>query len=418
MNTIDNSLVKTALAYGKTVDEVLDVLQKQGILKPEFTICFISSTFNQQQVVSQIKKSLSGHLWGLSSAGEFNGIEEAMTCGGIFLLSVEPLANVLKSNVSYGTIGVDAENSAKAIVQKAFEGLQFDPELLYLGFSGKKPADLLKATPFSLLIAHSQIGTEEKCLKGICEYVGRGVRISGGSGADSLYLERVTETYCYADDKAEKNALSVLSLATTLKNGVGIANAFRPVPGKGAFVTESFGRVVYSLNHRRAADVYMELTASSSWQEAFHAFNSHPLGIVEPVSHYWHIHSPAAIQKDGSMAFFSEIPQGSGVSLLEADSQSRIESTRLAVQRAIADAGYPQKIAAVVLFNCILCHQQSERLKTGRAEIQAVKSLVGENVPLIGASTYGETGYTIAGTVGHHNQTTTVWLLGDEPITR
>ncbi|WP_244232646.1 FIST signal transduction protein [Methylacidiphilum caldifontis] len=413
-----SSFVKIGLSYGKTPSDVLESLARQGIKQPEFTVCFVSSELDQKQCIKEIKQSLKGHLWGLSSAGEFNGIQEEMTCGGIFLLSIEPLGDVLVSNVAIGKIEEKAEKTAKEIVKTAFEGLKFSPELLYLGFSGKKPSEMLKVNPFSLLVAHSRIGTEEECLKGICEPVGRGVRIAGGSGADSLYLERVTETYCYAEEKVEKNALSVLALASTLKNGVGIANAFRPIPGKGAFVTKSSGRVVYSLNNRVAADVYTELTNCSSWQDATKAFNSHPFGIVEPVSGYWHVHSPAVIQKDGSLVFFSEIPQGSGVSLLEADPQSRVESTRRAVQRAIADAGYPEKIAAVVFFNCILCHQQAERLQTGRAEIKAVKELVGENVPLIGASTYGETGYTLSGTVGHHNQTTTVWLLGDEPITR
>lgn len=419
MNISSSAFVKTGLAYGQTPYEVVESLYRQGIRQPEFSICFVSSSLDQKQCVRAIKQSLQGHLWGLSSAGEFNGIQETMTCGGIFLLAVEPLGDVLLSNVAMGKMDDEyPEKSAKEVVDCAFEGLKFNPELLYLGLSGRKPSEMLKATPFSLLIAHSHIGSEEKCLKGVCEFVGRGVRIVGGSGADALYLERVTETYCYAEERAEKNALSVLALASTLKNGVGIANAFQPITGKGAFVTESSGRVVYSLNNKIAADVYTELTQSAGWQEASKAFNSHPFGIVEPVSGYWHVHSPAAIQKDGSIVFFSEIPQGSGVSLLEANPQSRIESVRIAVQRAIADAGYPRKIAALVFFNCILCHQQSERLQTASAEVKAVKELVGETVPLIGASTYGETGYTLSGTVGHHNQTTTVWVLGDEPITR
>jgi hypothetical protein len=53
-------------------------------------------------------------------------------------------------------------------------------------------------------------------------------------------------------------------------------------------------------------------------------------------------------------------------------------------------------------------------------EVQAVQDCLGKltgeerEIPMIGLSTFGETGATITGALGHHNQTVTAWLLGDE----
>lgn len=53
-------------------------------------------------------------------------------------------------------------------------------------------------------------------------------------------------------------------------------------------------------------------------------------------------------------------------------------------------------------------------------EVEAVQDCLQEltgleqEIPMIGLSTFGETGATITGSLGHHNQTITAWVLGDE----
>ncbi|MGD9896969.1 MAG: FIST signal transduction protein [Candidatus Methylacidiphilaceae bacterium] len=410
--------VRATVAYGADLREALEKLQRQGVRNPILTILFASSLLDQDSIAQEVRSVLGGHSWGLSCAGHFNGEQENLSTEGIQLLAIEQRGDVIAPCVVMGSLDEEAEERARRLTWQAFDGADFSPELLYIGFTGKRASEMLRANPFTLLVGHSTVGSEESVLRGISRAVGRGARVVGGTAADRLYLERVTETYAHGNGRADKGALSLLGIATTLKNGVGMANAFRPMGANGAFVTESEGRVIKSLNHRPAADVYAELVGVSTWKEAQESFRNHPMGIIEATANYWQVRSPAAIQEDGSIVFFSEIPEGSGLTLLEADASSRVESVRVAVRRALADAGNPKRVAAVVAFNCILCHQQALCLGSGSEEVRAIREELGAHVAVIGASTYGETGTTVAGTIGHHNQTVTLWLLADEAITQ
>ncbi|VVM05904.1 FIST signal transduction protein [Methylacidimicrobium tartarophylax] len=410
--------VRTTVAYGADVQEALEKLRRQGVQSPTLTLLFAASSLDQGEIAKEIQSVLGGHSWGLSCAGHFNGEQGNLSTEGILLLAIEQRGDVLAPCVVMGKIDGQEEERAQELTRQAFDGADFSPELLYIGFTGKRASQMLQANPFTLLVGHSSVGTEEAVLRGISRAVGRGARVVGGTAADRLYLDRITETYAHGDGVIDKGGLSLLGIATTLKNGVGMANAFRPMDAKGAFVTESEGRVVKTLNHRPAADVYAELIGASSWREAQQRFSSNPMGIIEVTAGYWQVRSPALIQEDGSIVFFSAIPKGSGLTLLEADASSRVESVRLAVRRALADAGSPKRVAAVVVFNCILCHQQALCLGSGTDEVRAIREELGEHVAVVGASTYGETGTTVAGTIGHHNQTITVWLLADEAITQ
>ncbi|VVM06517.1 hypothetical protein MAMC_01112 [Methylacidimicrobium cyclopophantes] len=410
--------VRATGAYGADVGEALEKLQRQGVKTPILTLVFAASSLDQAGIAREIRTALGGHSWGFSCAGHFNGEQGDLSTEGILLLAIEQRGDVLAPCVILGKIDDAPEERARELTRRSFDGVDFSPELLYIGFTGKRASEMLQANPFTLLVAHSSVGTEEAVLRGIAHAVGRGARVVGGTAADRLYLERVTETYAHGDGMTDKGSLSLLGIATTLKNGVGMANAFRPVGAKGAFVTESSGRVVKTLNHRPAVDVYAELVGASSWEEAKSRFSSNPMGLIEVTANYWQVRSPAAILEDGSLIFFSAIPEGSGLTLLEADAQSRVESVRIAVRRAVADAGYPKRVAAVVAFNCILCHQQALSLGSGADEVRAIREELGEQVAVVGASTYGETGTTVAGTIGHHNQTITLWLLADEAISQ
>ncbi len=410
--------VRTAVGYGADVEEALEKLRRAGIRNPTLTLLFASSSLDQERIGREVRSGLGGHSWGFSCAGHFNGEQGDLSTEGILLLAIEQRGDLLAPCVAMGKLDGAVEERAAELTRQAFDGVLFSPELLYIAFAGKSASEMLRANPFTLLVGHSSVGTEEAVLRGISRAVGRGARVVGGTAADRLYLDRVTETFAHGNGESDKGALSLLGIATTLKNGVGMANAFRPVGAKGAFVTESEGRVVKTLDHRPAADVYAELVGASGWEEARERFNSHPMGIIEVTANYWQVRSPAAIREDGSIVFFSAIPVGSGLTLLEADAQSRVESVRLAVRRALADAGNPKRVAAVVAFNCILCHQQALRLGTGADEVRVIREELGEHVAVVGASTYGETGTTVAGTVGHHNQTITLWLLADEVITQ
>jgi hypothetical protein len=107
--------------------------------------------------------------------------------------------------------------------------------------------------------------------------------------------------------------------------------------------------------------------------------------------------------------------EGSYLTLMKTDTNTAIEGLKQTIKNAIKDAGCPKKIGAIVLFNCILRHHLNE--KYGINILDIVKEVVGD-VPTIGFNTYGEQGATLGGSIGHYNQTLTVLVIGDEPISK
>jgi hypothetical protein len=407
--------LRSAVFAGSTPAQILEALHKRNFLPLSLGILFASGSYDQKELIGRLSRELACPLWGFTAAGHFHSSFEDFRTDGLAFLALQSFGDTFSASTRIGFPKNGQE--AGLLARQAFEGCRFGPELLYLAMAGRSAAETLKASPFTLLVGHAEVGSEEEVLAGISQELGRAVRIVGGTAGDTLFLDRVTERYSYGEGKAEKGALSLLAVATTLKNGVGMANAFRPVEGKGAFVTESLGRQVKSLNGRPAVEVYAELVGAPGPKEAESFFKSHPLGIVEVTTGYWQVRSPAGVGPDGSLFFFSQVPQGSGLTLLQTDPEARIQSVRTAVRRALADAGFPRRIAAVVAFNCVLCHQQALSFACTAQELAALRDEVGWEVPVLGASTYGETGTTVSGTVGHHNQTITVWVLSDEAIT-
>lgn len=418
---MDRKRIRAVVAHGKTADDVANQLKASGV-SPQFTIIFADAKADQTELAAKIHDSVGGTTWGMSSAGEITHTTGDIATGTIAVMALEAPQQTISFGTGIAGINGKPEQAGEDATRQAFESLHFKPEYLYLGLLRKSSLEMVAATPYTLLIAHDgHTFAEEATIKGIANVVGRGARVVGGSAAD--HLDRFNEPRVYLNGKSVKDAIAVAAVGTSLKNGTGMANAFRPVLGKGAFVTESVGRVVKTLNGRPAAHVYAELVGAKSLETLGQYFQRSPLGLLDATSGYWQVRSPASANAaDGSMQFFSAMPPGIGVTLLEADAQSRVDSVKLAVQRAWQDAGRPKKVAALVLFNCILCHLHSTTLKCSAAEVNAtqevLKELTGqaEPVPTIGFSTFGETGATTTGTLGHHNQTLTAWLLADELV--
>lgn len=410
--------IRAVVGHGENVDEALAQLQAENV-NASCSIIFADAMKDQETIAERVQRTLGGTTWGMSSAGEMSHKSKDIVSDSVAIMSFEAPQQMICFGAGSSPIGGDAESAGESAAREAISNLDFRPEFLYLGMLRRSAVEMIAATPFTLLVGHDgRTFNEEDTIRGIANVVGRGARVVGGSAADSL--SRFVEPRVYQNGKVLKDELGIVALATSLKNGTGMANCFSPVLDKGTFITDSDGRKVRSFDGRPAAEVYCELVGAKTVEEAKTQFLHHPLGLLDATSGYWQVRSPADIGEDGSMSFFSAVPAGIGLTLLKGDAASRVASVKTAVERAWIDAGRPKRVAAVILFNCILCHLHGKALKCSAMEVQAVqdslKGLTGDvqEVPMIGLSTFGETGATITGALGHHNQTVTAWLLGDE----
>lgn len=410
--------IRVCVGHGETVEEALSQLQTQNV-NAACSIIFADATKDQEAIAKAVHGALGGDTWGMSSAGEMSHKSGDIVTGTVAIMSFEASKQTICFGAGASPANDNGEIVGEAATLEAFSNLDFRPEFLYLGMLQRSAVEMVAATPYTLLVGHDgRSSIEEDTLRGIANVVGRGARIVGGSAADDL--SRFTEPRVYLNGRVLKDELGIMAVATSLKNGTGMANCFSPILDKGAFITESDGRKVKTFDGRPAAEVYCELVKAKNFDEAKEQFLHHPLGLLDTTSGYWQVRSPADIDDDGSMTFFSAVPPGIGLTLLKGDSSSRVNSVKTAVTRAWIDAGRPTRVGAVVLFNCILCHLQAKALDCSSMEVKAVQECLQEltgqdqEIPMIGLSTFGETGSTITGSLGHHNQTVTAWLLGDE----
>jgi hypothetical protein len=420
---IEERRIKVVVGHGKSVEEAISRILASN-LKPVFSVLFADARMDQERIARIVQERLGGTVWGMSSAGEISSEVPGIKTGSVAIMAFQAPQQTISIGTGSAKVKPEpfaAEKAGEEATRQAFSNLKFKPEYLYLGMLRKPAIEMVAATPYTLLVGHDgRTFIEEDTIRGIANVVGRGTRVVGGSAADAL--SRFTEPRTYLNGRAMIDELSIAVVGTTLKNGTGMANAFEPALGKGLFITSSAGRIVKTFNGRPAADAYTELVGAKSKQEAEAVFKHHPLGLLDATSGYWQVRSPAKILEEGAMSFFSAVPPGIGLTMLRATPASRIQSVKTAVLRAWHDAGRPKRVAAVVLFNCILCHLQAEEFNCATAEINAVNEALQvatghpAKIPMIGFSTFGETGATITGTLGHHNQTLTAWLIGDELV--
>ncbi|HID47325.1 MAG TPA: hypothetical protein EYP47_01290 [Methanococcaceae archaeon] len=145
-------------------------------------------------------------------------------------------------------------------------------------------------------------------------------------------------------------------------------------------------------------------------------FSKTPVGVKSSdVYGEYIIKSAAHVNPDGSVTFYSAVPKGSYLTIMDTDRDYIIQSFKKTLLRAIHSAGNPEEIGAVVIFNCILRYLLTER--EGINDLKIIRELIGD-VPVIGFNTYGEQGSTLGGSIGHYNQTSTLLLLGNELISR
>lgn len=250
---------------------------------------------------------------------------------------------------------------------------------------------------------------EEEVMEGIKSVIGTHFPIIGGSAGDDLKLDK-TFQFCNGDVFTDSVVCSIVS--TNLSVGFSSKHGWKPLD-KFALVTKSSERVVKQFNSRDAAEVYAEMLGTTveelrkgtlAWEKGL----THPLGMPDIFGEYWLRHPQKIV--NGAISFFSRVPEGVALRLMEGDKNSLAQAGKRAVEVAFANAGEPKEIVAVMIFNCV-ARRLLLKADGAKEELMGVKEIVG-NTPIIGFYTYGEQGFTKGGPPGHRNQTITMCLIG------
>jgi len=392
----------------KAVEEALE-----GCKNPDLTIVFASSDLDPKEVYREIREKVGdSNIIGGTTAGEFSSVVVKPRRGTVAVMTLK--SPYLKVGVGVGEgISKDPFECGRSAISKAYTSLKDNPTasaVISIAFMKKRSLDLLKMKPFvNIILPDGLAGVEEEFIKGIVSAVGCNQCIVGGSTGDDLKFKR---TYQFGNG-VYTDAGVVATLSSALKIGTGYGHPFYPTE-VGALVTKSKGRVVYELDGRPASEVMKELLGVDKLTSD--VFSKSPVGVKSSdVYGEYIIKSPASINPDGSITFYSAVPKGSYLTIMDTNREHIVESFKRTILNAIHNAGDPEEIGAIIVFNCILRYLLTER--EGVNDLKIIRELVGD-VPVIGFNTYGEQGSTLGGSIGHYNQTSTVLLLGSEIISR
>lgn len=380
--------------------------------KVTFAIVFSSSKYDPQTVYNDISSVLSdANIIGCTTAGEICNLAGKTMSDSLAVLGIG--GKRIKTAVGVGKeLSKKGEEAGIEAATAAYKSLNFDPYTLFVGMMHKTPLDLVKMKTFmNVMIPDGLSAGEENFLRGLMTVTGRHSPIIGGSAGDDLNLQRTWQfgNGVYTD-------AGVLGVITGgIKLGTAIGNGYTPVPGKGAAVTKSKARVVYEFNRRPAAEVLKELLEVD--ELTFEVNAQRPLGFKSvDVSNEYVIRSVSTENPDGSLNFFSEIPQGMYFNVMETNKQLLEQRFRETLQKALADAGNPTNVGAIVVLNCIYKHLANVRCNCN--DFDLIRDELDKDVPVIGFNTYGEQGSTSGGAVGHHNQTSSLLVIGNELVSQ
>jgi len=272
----------------------------------------------------------------------------------------------------------------------------------------------------SLLVLPNGMGGDGvKVIEGLHSALGPEIEIVGGYLGDD---ERFESTFQYHDGKVYKDAIpGLLFSGRGFRTGVGVRSGFASI-GNRFYCTQAEGNVVGQFDEERALDVYKEFLGEELSKKLPGVCLEYPFGLIdEKVSirgkEYFQLRCGLSVDHErGTISLAASIPEGSPITLTTASRGDIINGARLAAEQA-QESLAGAKPEAVLMFSCV-----GRKLVLGRRtqeEVSAVRSVLGEDVPLLGFYTYGEIGPIdkmqgeLAAT-RFHNETVVVWALGSD----
>lgn len=337
---------------------------------PELTLVFASSKYNQQEMLNGVTSIIqSGIVAGASTAGEIsqNGPE---TDHSVVVMCIASDTASFFTGFSDGI----KDNAHKA---------------------GRDAAEALKKSAggaaISLVITLNDAlaGNGSEVIRGAQEVFGPHFPIVGGSAGDDASYK---QTFQYLNGKVSSGSVVLIGVTGTFKYGIGVNHGWIPmgVPMK---VTKSEGAVLHELNGKPAFKIFEEYLGSEASQKLKNKVLaeialSYPLGLKMEGSDEMLLRAPFFVNDAGSITCGGEMPEGSEVRLMIGNKEEAVVAARKAAEHVREDLG--GKAEAILIFSCHVRDKLFGNRKVGKEETDAIKGILGAEVPFAGLYTYAE----------------------------
>lgn len=211
------------------------------------------------------------------------------------------------------------------------------------------------------------------------------VKIAGGLSGGDLHTGN---TYQLTNMQCGTGSLAAALLKGNIRLGVGHAHGWSPV-GSQFRVTRSRGFWLRTLDGRPASETYAQLFGYPARDWAFpplnHLVRLYPLGIDQGDDLI--VRAPLRVEADGSFRMNAYVRDGLDAYLLVSSPGSCREAAQQATRQALLGLESSKPVLALVLVD--IGWQMLLKGQPG-AEIQAIKEILGEKVPILGGYTLGQ----------------------------
>jgi hypothetical protein len=358
------SLQVDAFAAGKEAAEIaLKGLNGQA---PNLVIVFSSIVHDQQKMLEGVRSVTGGApLVGCSTAGEIS--TQGPTKKSVVVMA---LAGV--------TFHLGVAHDIKASPLEAGKNLAKD-------LQGKCPGG-----KFAMMMPDGLAGNGADIVRGMQEILGEKFLIAGGAAGDDFLFK---QTYQYLNDQVLSGSVVGVMVEGDCAFGFGVRHGWKPV-GNPMKVTKSQGAIVYEIDGKPAIHVYEEYFGRSMddmrSEPLARVAITYPLGLRIQGSDEYLIRDPITVGEKGELTCAAEVPEGSEVNLMMGSKEHAIEAAKQAAEQCVREVKEmgAAGVSTAVIFNCIardkVLGQQAQQ------EIDALRTVLGEGVQLIGFYTYGE----------------------------
>ncbi len=243
-------------------------------------------------------------------------------------------------------------------------------------------------------------------VRGLTENLPEGVSVTGGLAGNA---DRFEETYVFWDKPPAQNTVAIVGFyGKHLEVGCGSLGGWDPF-GPERLVTKSSGNVLFELDGRSALELYKKYLGDHSRQLP-------AAGLLFPLSIRTGEGETAIVrtilgvnEKESSMTFAGDIPEGSYSRLMKANFERLIDGAHDAAATSFEAVGGTSPELAI-LISCVgrklVLKQRVEE------EVEATREVLGQQTVLSGFYSYGEISpFTPGAKCALHNQTMTVTTM-------
>lgn len=368
---------------------------------------FSSSEYDTGAVVAGVDDAVEeATVVGTTTAGEIAETDSHTESVAVLALGGD---GIEAASVGVGEYGADERAAGRAAVTGALDGLGGPPLPSWVL---QREAEVWRSYP---RVAGTVFGTDPSdkatVLDGVLE-TADSTPLTGGWAADDWKFDE--DERVLHGRSASSDAVAVAMLSVGVKTGVGVHHGFEPL-GQELTITAVDGPAVSEFDGRPAFEVYEELFGPEVL--AGQALITRPVG-VDVGDDERRILTPYASDREaGTISFTgaSLLDEGRTVEVMDPTAGSVIEGAEGAIDEALADAGDPDDVAAVMLHDCQCRWFFLSDGETRERELDAIRERIGPDVPIVGWYTAGEVAIPKP-LRGSFDQTMVAWVITNEPL--